>query len=180
MMAVLTPTNRSRASNQTMRPMICYLVLLLTGSLWAQSSPVNKTDKVAIERAKAMMVSSLDRGLPKVTLEYFLRYESNGAAIHWEVNDCSEQTGNPAADRRRNFPVCVEADFDVQRRTISVVVSVGIVSKGTTGTPALLRVTVTDTNGPVRSIKQLGSLPAELRRPLPHLPLDLQPPVGAL
>ena len=152
---------------------------MLTASLSAQSSPADKTEKAAIERAKATLVSSLDRSLPKITLEYFLKYESSGAPIRWEVNDCGEQTGDPASDRNRDFPICVEADFKVQNRTVSVVVAVGSIAKGVTRSPELFGVTIADPGGLVHSIKELGRLPAELHRPLPRSPRDAPQPAGS-
>ena len=87
-------------------------VLLLTVYLWAQPPSANKKQKAAIQRAKNLIVSSFDRSLPNVSLEFFLKYEAGGAPIKWEVNDCGEQTGNPATDRGHDSPMCVEADFD--------------------------------------------------------------------
>jgi len=161
--------------------MTCALgMLLLTGCLSAQSSEADKTEKAAIKRVKAILVSSLDRALPKVSLKYFLEYESKGAPVHWEVNDCGEQTGTPPTDRSRDLPTCVEADFAVQRRAVSVVIAVGTVGKGASGAAELFSVIITDVDGAVHSIKQLGGLPAELHRPLPRSPRDLQPPAGVL
>ena len=67
--------------------------LLLTYCLWAQIPSVNKAERAAIHRVKTLPVSSLDRSLPTVTLEFFLKYEGEGAPIKWEVNDCGERTG---------------------------------------------------------------------------------------
>lgn len=162
------------------RRVYCFgLLLLITGS-WAQSSPPEKSEKEAIERAKAVLASSLDRSLPKITLEYFLQYESKGGTIHWEASDCGEQTGNPAADRGRDFPICIAADFEVEHRSVTVMVAVGTTGKGVTGTPELFSATVTDADGVVHAIKHLGSLPAELHRPLPRSPRDLQPSEGSI
>jgi hypothetical protein len=101
-------------------------VLLLTVCSWPQPSSTNKTEKAAIRRAKSLIVSSFDRGLPNVSLEFFLKNEGGGAPIKWEVNDCGEQNGNPTTDDRRDPPMCVEADFEAKNLTsVSVLVSVG-------------------------------------------------------
>jgi hypothetical protein len=156
-------------------------VLLLTVSLWAQPSSVNTTDKAAIRRAKNLIVSTIDRSLPNVSLEFFLRNEGRGAPIKWEVNDCGEQTGGPATDRGRDFPMCVEADFDVKDGTaVSVLISVGTFKGGTSGVSALITVTITDPSGNSRPVRHLSDLPIELHRPAPRLPRDLPDPVGAL
>jgi hypothetical protein len=155
-------------------------LLLLTVCVWAQPSSAKKTEKAAIRRAKNLMVSSFDRSLPNVSLEFFLRNEGGGAPIKWEVNDCGEQTENPATDRGRDSSMCVEADFDVRERAaVTVLVSVGTFKGGPSGVPALLRVTIT-LSGISRPVLHLGDLPMELHRPALRLPRDLPVPVGAL
>ena len=108
-------------------------VLLLTVCSWPQPSSTNKTEKAAIRRAKSLIVSSFDRGLPNVSLEFFLKNEGGGAPIKWEVNDCGEQNGDPTTDDRRDPPMCVEADFEAKNlASVSVLVSVGTL-KGAVG-----------------------------------------------
>lgn len=148
---------------------------LLTLALWAQGPTISKAEQAAIQRAKTTLVSSLDNSLPKVTLEFFLNYESGGADIRWEVNDCGEQTGNPA-DRGSDSPMCVEADFAKDQTTVTVSVSVGTFKKGVSGAPALFYISVQDSSGKSRSLRRLGELPKELHRPPPKSPRDLPAP----
>jgi hypothetical protein len=156
-------------------------VLLLTACSWPQPSSTNKTGKAAIHRAKSLIVSSFDRSLPNVSLEFFLKNEGGGEPIKWEVNDCGEQSGNPATDDRRDPPMCVEADFEAKNLTaVTVLVSVGTLKGGPSGVPAFLRVTIVDLSGISRRVPHLGDLPMELHRPAPRLPRDLPDPVGAL
>ena len=111
-----------------MRQFLTFVALLLITVLaCAQATPqTSKRDKLAIDKAKTVLVSMFDKNLPKVTLEYFLTSESDGRKIEWEVNDCGEQTGNPAVDRGRDFPLCVEARVSARElRTVSVRVAVG-------------------------------------------------------
>ena len=177
-------TSKARASpsrlvsNRGMRGTILNLcVLLLTGCLWAQSS-VHKTEKVAIERARNLIVSSFDRRLPDVSLESFLKYEGEGAQIEWKVKNCGDQTGDTGLDRGHGSPMCVEADFEFKGQTaVAILVSVGTFSRPS-GVPALVGVTITE-NGTSRSVRHLGALPAELHRPPPRLPRDLPVPGGA-
>jgi hypothetical protein len=167
-------------SNRRMRRMILSLCFLLFAvCLCAQSSPADKREKAVIQRAKNLLVSSLDNSLPKVTLEFFLQYEAGDAPIRWEVNDCGEETGNPTMDRGRDFPMCVEADFDVNHQAVSVLVSVGTFKKGTSGVPILFSLTITGVSGVVRTLHHLGDLPMELHRPLPKLPQDSPGPARA-
>ena len=156
-----------------------WVVLLLTVCLWAQQSSVNKTEKVAIQRAKNLVVSSFDRSLPNVSLEFFLKYEGGGAPIKWDVNDC-DQTGSPALDQEHGSPMCVEADFEFEGQTaVTILVSVGTFKRGPSAVPALISVTITE-NGTSRSVRHLSDLPVELHRPAPKLPRDLPVPMGAL
>lgn len=155
-------------SNTGMRRLVVILGLMLTNVSLFSQSPETKEEKAAIDRAKSLLVSSLDDRLPKITLEQFLAYEGDGAEIHWEVNDCGEQTGDPEADRDRDFPMCVEADFDVHHRAVSVFIAIGTSKKGPLGNPALFSASITDQDGKIHSVPRLGDLPKDLRRPLPR------------
>ena len=121
-------------------------------------------------------MTSFDRDLPEVTLDFLLKYESGGAPITWEVNDCGEQTGNPEIDSGRDSPLCVEADFDKDYVAVSVMVSVGTFKKGPFGAPALFSLSITEQNGRSRPVRHLDDLPKELHRPMPKSPRDSDPP----
>jgi hypothetical protein len=161
-------------SNRGMRQMNLSLwVLLLTVSVWAQPSSANKTEKVAIQRAKSLIVSSFDRSLPNVSLEFFLKYEGEGAPIKWQVSDCGDQTGSSALDQERGPPMCVEADFEFKGQTaVTVLVSVGTFKRRPSGVPALVGMTITE-SGISRPLRHLSDLPLELHRPAPRFPRDL-------
>jgi len=155
-------------------------ILLLTVCLWAQGSSANRTDQAAIRRAKNLMVSTFDRGLPNVSLEFFLKYEGGGAPIKWEVTDRGDEIGNPTLDQGPGSPMCVEADFEFKgRKDVSVLVAAGTFERGPSAVPALVRVTITE-SGTGRPVRYLSDLPVELHRPAPRLPRDLPSPVGAL
>ena len=58
---------------------LSFWILLLIVCSWAQpSSSPNKTEKAAIRHAKSLIVSSFDRSLPNVSLEFFLKNEGGG------------------------------------------------------------------------------------------------------
>ncbi len=153
---------------------------LLTIALTAQSPPQSKAEKVAIRRAKTTLVSSLDKSLPKVTLEFFLNEEGKGAPIAWEVNDCGEQSGNPAVDNRTDVPMCVQADMTLKDGySVNVFVAVGTAKRGISGSPSLFSASVTDETGMVHPLRHLSDLPVELNRPRPKSPKDLPSPSGA-
>lgn len=157
-----------RAMSQTLLRSVVLFPLLLSSCMWAQDA--DKAEQSTIARAKKIQVSTIDARLPKVTLEFFLHYESEGAPIHWEVNDCGEQTGNPSVNQERNFPTCVEADFDVHHRSVSVMIAVGTSNQKDRDTPGFFGGTITNSDGTSRTIQRLGDLPAQLRRFLPRQP----------
>ena len=98
----------SVVSNTGMRPMILtFWFALFACSLWAQQA-ADKPEKAAIQRAKNVLVSSLDSSLPKVSLEFFLNYEAGGAPIQWEVNDCGQQSRKPSTDRGTDPPCALQ------------------------------------------------------------------------
>lgn len=153
------------------------ILVLFSCSLWAQHSYTNKDEEAPIERVKSLQASLLDRDLPKVTLEFFLQYEGEGAPIKWRMSNCDQLRRNPIADPKWDPGVCVKAEIDLkENRSAAVVVSLG--TPKPRGGPAVFRITVTDQGG-IRDVPRLSDLPLELHRPLPKSPRDLPLPVGA-
>jgi hypothetical protein len=146
--------------------------------LWAQVPSSDKADQSAIQRAKNVLVSSLDSRLPKVSLEFFLNYEAGGAQIQWELHDCGERTGNPSTDGS-NSALCVEADFEKDETAVAVLVSIETFKGEPSGVPAVFRATVNGLNGKSHSLRRLGDLPKELHRPTHGMPRDLPVPTIA-
>jgi hypothetical protein len=161
-----------------MRTTLLGCLLLFATIYAAQETREDKRDKAAIERAQSVLVSTFDSSLPKVSLKFFLESEGEGAKVSWEVNDCGEQTGDPAVDRGRDIPTCVEASFTLKdKRTVDVMTAVGTVKKGITGAPTLFSSTITDENG-THAVK-LIELPAQIHRGRQkHSPADRAPVVG--
>lgn len=108
-----------------------------------------------------------------MTLEFFLKYEGEGAPIKWRTSNCDQLNGNPFIDRERDSTICVEADVDLKGdRSATVVVSVGRLKTGPVGVPTVFSVTVTDPSGMAHAVRRLSDLPMELHRPLPKSPRD--------
>lgn len=157
------------------------ILVLWSCSVWAQHPYSNKTEKATIERVKTLQVSSLDRDLPKVTLEFFLKYEGEGAPIKWRMSNCDQLQRNRVTDRQRDSTTCVEAEVDLKgNRSATIVVSLGTLKRRTSDVPTVLSVTVTDQNGKTHDVPRLSDLPMELHRPLPKSPRDLPLPLGAV
>jgi hypothetical protein len=174
------PSDRPTVSNIAMwRIALCFSFALLANFARAQGPSLGKTEHAALQRAKSALVSSLDSSLPKVSLEFFLNYESGGADIRWEVNDCGEQTGNPVTDRGSDSPMCVEADFAKDQTSVTVLVSVGTFKNGPCGAPTLFNMTVQGPSGKIHALRRLGDLPKELHRPTRGMPRDLPVPITA-
>jgi hypothetical protein len=156
------------------------LCLMFAAALFAQLRPEAEPERQTIARVRKLLVSKLEPGMPRVTLEYFLRSEAGaGATLAWEVNDCGEQTGNPAIDGARDIPTCVEADVSLDDgRVLSVMIAVGTVQKGVSGEPSLFSVLITGSSKPVGG---LSRIPAELHPlPSPRRPVrDLSLPPSA-
>ena len=154
-------------------------LVLFGGSLWAQHSYTNETKEDTIQHVKSLQVSSRDRNLPKVTLEFFLKYEGEGAPIKWSMNNCNQLKGNPVTDREWDAAVCLEAEVDLKdNRSAIVAVSLGKPRTRPSTVPSVFAVTITDQNGSVHELRRLGDLPMELHRPLPKEPRDLPLPAA--
>ncbi len=157
----------------------CLVITLSTSALFAQSLSTSDAGDSAIERVKNLKVSSLDGNLPKVTLEFFLKYEGDGAPIQWRVIHCDDLKRNPLSERERGPAVCVEAELHLKEgRIANVAVSLDVAKTHTAGVPTIFRVTVTDQNGMIHEPARLSDLPMELHRPLPKSPRDLPFPAG--
>ena len=137
-------------------------------------------DKAAVERAKAILVSSLDSSLPKVSLEFFLKYEAGGEPIHWAVNDCGDEGLNHSTHRGQGSGVCVEADFDFKHQAVAVSIALGKDTQKSTKNPSLDSAVITGMGGNRHPLRRLGELPAQLHRPLRRVPRDLPLPTGAM
>lgn len=156
--------------------------LLLTVCMWAQGPPADKseTEMDVIQRVKALPVSSLDRNLPKVTLEFFLKYEGQDAPIKWEVKHCGELTRDTPVDHGRDSAMCVQADIGLKDgRAATVLISVGTYKRGPVDAPTVYGVSVTYPGGTIHRLDRLSDLPVELHRPLPKGPKDLPAAVSA-
>jgi hypothetical protein len=147
------------------RPKLLLCWLLLSACSGAQAPA---QEPVSLDRARKSMVSALDPGLPQVSLEFFLNYESGGALVGWQRVDCPNGTVMQHASR----PTCVEADF---RRAdgASVALVVSVPAPGAQKTAVRFEhATITFWGGLSRSVKRLGDLPMELQRPAPKGPRD--------
>ncbi|MGB2714274.1 MAG: hypothetical protein WBC51_08865 [Vicinamibacterales bacterium] len=100
--------------------------------------PGASADTVFIEAVRSTVAHEIDPLLPPTSFEGWLNglLESQ-ARMQWEINDCGEQTGNPAVDRGREFPKCVQVRAELPgRRTLVLALSAGSQQKQPAGAPS--------------------------------------------
>jgi hypothetical protein len=154
------------------------LVILMVLSLLPARAWEN-ADTLDIENARLLLVSSLDSSLPKVTLEFFLKYEGEGAPIHWSTSLCDSTTGEDLRERDKSSVNCVRAEVALKEsRSVVVVLAMAKPRGHTYVAPNVIRVSVKNSNGWTNVLRGLSDLPAELHRPLPKSPRDLPLPEG--
>jgi hypothetical protein len=87
-----------------------FLTVIVMFTFLPSKAQNDKRDAAAIAYAKRFSAFRLDSKLPPRRFgEWFRQIVGRTTKINWEVNDCGEQSGNPAADKGRDFPMCVEA-----------------------------------------------------------------------
>jgi hypothetical protein len=131
-----------------------------------QDQSTQARDAQAITSAKRVIVRQLESVLPAVAFEEWLRTTAGTPAIRWEVNDCGEQTGNPAMDRNRDFPMCVESSTPLTgNRTLIVSLVIGTFKKGVgPGEPKVWSVFLIEADRNPHEIKKLADVPAAIKR----------------
>jgi len=136
-------------------------ILLIALPLAAQETPVATR---AIRVARQISVSRLETGLPNLTLDRWVtRAVGPSAAVKWEANDCGEQTGDPQADRGRDFPLCVDAIANLPGgRIVIITIAMGSFHKGVTGPSALRSVSIGKDNR-FEAVPKLSGLPARIK-----------------
>ena len=123
-------------------------------------------DAQAIAAAKNTSVHRMEASLPDTAFAAWLRsLVGPRAAIKWEVNDCGEQTGNPSADKGRDFPMCAEAQVALGgKRTLSVSLSVGTLKTGVKAGPArFFYAVIVQPDGSIKSIDKLSQMPGAIK-----------------
>ena len=121
---------------------------------------------MAIDAAKKAIVRQIDPALPRTTFEAWLRGLVGPQAVtKWEVNDCGEQTGNPALDKDRDSPMCAQVQVFLDgKRELHLSHAVGTRRHGVTAAPpAFFSGHLTESGGPPRWIKSLAQVPAVIR-----------------
>ena len=112
---------------------------------------------------KGTPAKEFDPALPKLRFErWLLDVVGKGVELHWELNDCGEQTGDPEVDSQRDLPVCagVAAKLD-KGRAFQILLAIGTEKKGIGGKPRLYSIIV-QANRRMLDVKRLRDLPKAL------------------
>ena len=123
------------------------------------SAQVKSTEDRAIDYVKQLSVMRLDSTLREARfVDWLTKLAGPSALFRWEVNDCGEQTGNPAVDTLRDIPTCVGVSVEfADHRKLDIYVAVGSVQKGLNGPPGIYFVSL-EANGTSKSFSSLHSL----------------------
>jgi hypothetical protein len=147
------------------------MCLALVAQLLVLQGPA-VSERVSEERmitfVKGIPARAFDAALPKIRLERWLMDVAGKAnPLRWELNDCGEQTGDPAIDPKRDIPACVEAAADLPgERSFSVQIQVGTFG-GKTQKPALRGIYVLRARR-IHEVQKLRDLPRQLEAAKPQ------------
>ena len=159
-----------------MRRLILSLALIsISFCVLAQTHASAKNDRQVIQHVKTVLASSFDSRLPRVPVEYFLAYETDGAPVKWIVRGCDGQSTPRNVDALRNAPISVEADFDLNDgEALTVLIRVEESQNEQLPSESLVSLMVIDLTGKVRRIRSFVDLPMELHKAFPsRTPKDL-------
>jgi hypothetical protein len=140
---------------------VASVLLFCVSLVFSQNQSVQQTKLIAT--VKSTPVSQLDRALPPVRFDQWLRTEAGAdARYQWEVNDCGEQTGSPG-QHANEIPTCVEADAWLKDgREMMIMIAIEKSSHGNAGMSLYFAQLVTTRER--ITIKQLSDFPAALVR----------------
>ncbi len=121
-----------------MRTLQIIVLMTCLATLAAAQNANSTRDRKVIAAAKAVYASKLETRLPPMPFNQWLRMVAGpGARITYEVNDCGEQTGT-AADRERDFPMCVEAVAEERDHHVTIIaLAMGTFRRGVFGEPSV-------------------------------------------
>ncbi len=137
----------------------------------AQSPSSATREKNAVQHAKNLLASSFDSRLPRIPLEYFLDYETDGAPRTWTIAQCDEQSKHPDGESTSGAAVCVRAQYELKSgEYLTVLIKFEETQTGNVVGQQIVKLAVGQMTGHVRPLRNLGDLPMELHRRLESIP----------
>ncbi|HEY7680111.1 MAG TPA: hypothetical protein VIC04_06280 [Terriglobia bacterium] len=152
------PHRKGSLGSIRMMPAVLAMLLLRAPAALGQIE-----EEAAVDFAKRTLASELDSALPKQPFgAWFTQLMGPTAEVFWEMNDCGEQTGDPAIDSQRDLPVCVGAEAQLEDgREILAILSVGTWETGLA--KAVVRDVYWAQGREYHPLKRLSELPALVR-----------------
>ena len=142
------------------------LIYLLPLYCLTQCALAQVSEKEIIEYIKLTPASRLDSVLPGGRFANWLEgILDKSADIQWELNDCGEQTGEPAIDALRDMPMCVGVYANLaDHRELGIMISAGTFKKGLMPDPAVSDIYI-KTGKEFQFLRRLSELEKALRHP---------------
>ncbi|MGH9815850.1 MAG: hypothetical protein ACRD6I_07215 [Candidatus Acidiferrales bacterium] len=139
------------------------LCAFLTTALPASGQSDQRDEERVLTVVKGTPTRELDSALPKARFErWLLDVAGKDAELQWELNDCGEQTGDPAVDSRRDMPVCAGVRAQLEGgRAFQILLAIGTQKKGIGGKPQVHSIIV-QTGRRMAELKRLRDLPKAL------------------
>jgi hypothetical protein len=164
----------SKVSNTLMSRSQAVVLLLLSLSFIPAFSQrtANRRDAALVDRAKKAIISAFDPALPNITLESFLKYETEDPLIDWRVSHCSAALYRHSG-KNGDDGTCVQTYSALgDNRVVVIVIRI---NRKTSAPPELLSVTILE-SGLERHLN-LIELPAAIHgaKPKSRSPRDLLP-----
>lgn len=141
-------------------------LFLLTLSLFSTASTQAQiTEAEAIAYAKQLSPSAIDSALPEGHFSDWLSsIIGDDVTMEWELNDCGEQSGDPAVDSLRDIPACVGVYVTFpDGRKLGILIAVGTNNKGL-APPSVVYDLYLESNGKFRPVRRLRDLSKALSR----------------
>ena len=127
------------------------------------------SDAALVDAVRSTVAREIDPALPLTSFDAWLTSVlGSRVRVEWEVNDCGEQTGNPALDRGRDFPTCVQLRAELTGgRSVIVMLSAGSQRQQPAGAPGFHSGVVMQPGGRQLEIRRPGDLPSMIGSPGP-------------
>ena len=131
----------------------------------ASSTQAQITEAEAVAFAKRLSPSAIDSALPAGHFaDWLASIVGDSATVEWELNDCGEQTGDPAIDSLRDIPACVGVYvLFPDNRKLGIMIAVGTSNKGLAGPPVVYDLYL-ESDGKAQTVRRLRDLPNVLSR----------------
>ncbi len=145
--------------NRSVAGVVALVVGIVSTSAVTSADDREGREAQIIATARRVDVHDLDVTLRSQSLDAWLaRVVGPRGSVRWEVNDCGEQTGNPA-NTPVDFPICAEAMIALSDgREAGLSLAVGTAQKGVSGQPTVWHMYVSGRDKSFQYPRQLRDL----------------------